>query len=75
MVMKIPIFPISNFSFDLMPVRTLNSFKIRKRITAEKNTLYQTRSPSLSEMSLPNMPVKPASTTAKCNAKYDFFIK
>jgi len=41
----------------------------------EKNTLYQTRSPSLREMSLPNMPVKPASNTAKCNTRYDFFIK
>jgi hypothetical protein len=29
----------------------------------------------LRDMSLPNMPVKPASITAKCNTKYDFFIK
>jgi hypothetical protein len=41
----------------------------------EKNTLYQTKGPSLREISLPNIPVNPASITAMCNTKYDFFIK
>gem|GEM_PF-4183518 len=41
----------------------------------ENNTLYQTNSPSLRDISLPNIPVNPASITAMCNTKYDFFIR
>lgn len=54
---------------------SLNNFRMKKSQMAEKNTRYQTKSPSLSEISFPNTPVKPASITAICNGKYDFFIR
>lgn len=75
MVISKPILAISNFSFDVVWFNTLKSFSIKNKMTAEKKTLYQVNKPSLREMSFPKTPVKPASITAKCNNKYDFFIK
>ena len=52
----------------------LKHFMIKNRMTEEKNTLYQTNNPSFNEISFPKTPVNPASITARCNKKYEFFI-
>jgi len=64
-----------DFSFNVMAVLILKSLTIKNSQINEKNTLYQTKSPSLREMSLPKMPVKPARMTAMWSNKYDLFIK
>jgi hypothetical protein len=66
---------MSNLSRKEPTPRTLNNLKIKNNHTAEKNTLYQTNSPSLREISFPKTPVNPARITAICNNKYDLFIK
>ena len=52
-------------------------FTIRNliNIMVEKRSLYQTNKPSLRDISFPKIPVNPASITAICNNKYDFFIE
>jgi hypothetical protein len=64
-----------DFSFNVMEVLILKSLTIKNSQINEKNTLYQTKSPSLREMSLPNIPVKPARITAMWSNTYDLFIK
>ena len=54
-----------------------NSFfknKIKPSVITVMNKRYQTRSPSLSVINLPNMAVNPAKKTATCNWISAFFI-
>lgn len=73
--MKTPTLPIFIFSLMLSCIITLVSFIRKNKIMAEKKVLYQTKSPSFREMSLPKIPVKPESITATCNFRYEFFMK
>jgi len=70
-----PIFASSVFCPRGSEASILKIFRIKNSQINEKNTRYQVSSPSLREMSLPNMPVKPARITAVCSIKYDLFIK
>ena len=69
-----PTLAILNFSLTEIAVLILKSFKISNSQINENTSRYQTKSPSLSEISFPNTPVKPARITARCNSKYVFFI-
>ena len=73
--MRIPTLAMPIFSFSVIAVLTFKSFKMKNSQIKEKNTLYQTNSPSLREISLPNTPVKPASITAVCKIRNDLFIQ
>ena len=73
--MNIPTLAILNFSFRLNLVLILNSFTIKNKMIAEKNTLYHVNKPSFKEISFPNTPEKPSNITLRCNNKYEFFIK
>lgn len=74
MVIRMPTFEIFAISEKDLRVFKLYIFRIKNKITEAKNTLYQTKDSSLSEISFPKTPVKPASNTAACSIKYDFFI-
>lgn len=75
MAIKKPILAIFNFSRILICTNVLVNLIRKNKIMAEKKVLYQTKSPSLREMSLPKIPVKPENITAMCNFRYEFFMK
>ena len=73
--MSIPVFAISNLFLKEVGFFILDSPVIINKMMLEKSTLYQTNNPSLSVISFPKIPVKPASITAMCNSIYNLFIK
>jgi hypothetical protein len=74
MVIRIPGFETVLISEKDCSFSSPYFFTTKNKIILEKKTLNQTKGISLREISFPKMPVKPASNTAVCSTRYDFFI-